>query len=93
MNNRQCVLATLNHKQPGKIPYDIRFTQKAHAKMVEYYGDPDFASKLGNRFTFLLPYPGGVQYRLINPENIAAIIEGPPESVGELCGGDGGGSL
>lgn len=68
MNNRQRVLATLNHRQPDKVPYDIRFTQKAHAKMVEYYKDPDFASKLGNCFTFLLPVPNGVQYREIAPD-------------------------
>jgi uroporphyrinogen decarboxylase len=56
MNNRQCVLAALNHKQPDKVPYDIRFTQKAHAKMAQYYGDPDFVSKLGNCFTWIRPY-------------------------------------
>ena len=48
MNNRERVLATLNHKQPDKIPYNIEFTKKAHAKMVDFYKDPDFASKLGN---------------------------------------------
>ncbi len=68
MNNRQRVLAALNHKQPDKTPYDIRFTQKAHAKMVEYYGDPDFASKLGNCFTFLKPYPRGTRFREIAPD-------------------------
>jgi len=48
MNNRERVLATLNHEQPDKIPYNIGFTQKARAKMVEFYGNPDFCSKLGN---------------------------------------------
>jgi uroporphyrinogen decarboxylase len=53
MNKRERVLAALNHQQPDKIPYDIRFTQEAHAKMAVYYGDPDFASKLGNHLTRL----------------------------------------
>jgi uroporphyrinogen decarboxylase len=53
MNHRERVLATLNHTQPDVIPYNIGFTQKAHARMAEYYGDPDFASKLGNCLTGL----------------------------------------
>jgi uroporphyrinogen decarboxylase len=53
MNNRERVLATLAHQQPDRIPYNIEFTHPAHAKMVDYYGDPDFASKLGNCLTVL----------------------------------------
>ena len=48
MNMRERVLATLNHEQPDKIPYNIHFTQKAHVKMAEFYNDPNFMSKLGN---------------------------------------------
>jgi len=50
MNNRERVFATLTHQQPDKIPYQVGFTQRAHTKMVEFYGDPDFASKLGREF-------------------------------------------
>lgn len=57
MNNRERVIAVLNHKQPDKVPYNIGFTQKAHAKMVEFYKDPDFVSRLGNCFTFLSTAP------------------------------------
>lgn len=53
MNNRERVLATLNHQQPDIVPYNIGFTQPAQANMVEYYGDPDFVSKLGNCLTLL----------------------------------------
>ena len=53
MTNRERVIASLAHRQPDKTPYCIGFTQKAHAKMVDYYGDPDFADKLGNCFTML----------------------------------------
>jgi len=53
LNNRNRVIATLNHQQPDQIPYHIDFTQKAHAKMVAFYGDPHFASRLGNCLTRL----------------------------------------
>jgi uroporphyrinogen decarboxylase len=68
MNNRERVLTALNHRQPDKVPYDIRFTQKAHAKMAQYYGDPEFESKLGNCFTWFRPYPRNVRYRLVGPD-------------------------
>lgn len=58
----------LSHKQPDKVPYDIRFTQKAHAKMAEYYGDVDFELKLGNCFTWLRPYAGDVRFIEVGPD-------------------------
>ena len=51
MNNRERVVAALNHRQPDKTPYNIDFTQAAHAKMADYYGDPRFADRLGNCLT------------------------------------------
>jgi len=68
MNSRERVLTALNHRQPDKVPYDIRFTQKAHAKMAQYYGDLEFDSKLGNCFTWFRPYPNNVRYRLVGPD-------------------------
>ena len=68
MNNRQRVLTALSHKQPDKVPYDIRFTQKAHAKMAQHYGDPDFASKLGNCFTWIRPYSGHERFVEVRPD-------------------------
>ncbi len=53
MNQRERVLAALRHQQPDRTPYDIGFTQPAHARMAEYYGDPDFVAKLGNCLTVL----------------------------------------
>jgi len=61
-------LTALNHQQPDKVPYDIRFTQPAHARMAEYYGDADFESKLGNCFTWFRPYPHDVRFRLVAPD-------------------------
>jgi uroporphyrinogen decarboxylase len=53
MNNRERVVATLAHRQPDKIPYNIAFTQKSYARMIEFYGALDFAAKLGNCLTVL----------------------------------------
>jgi len=68
MNNRQRVLTTLKHQQPDVVPYDIQFTEPARAKMVEYYGDPDFEAKLGNCFTWFRPYPKDARYSLVGPD-------------------------
>ncbi len=59
MTNRKRVLDSLHHRQPDKTPYHIGFTQKAHARMAEFYGDPDFASKIGNCFTMFNTAPAG----------------------------------
>ncbi len=60
MTNRERVLASLQHRQPDRIPYSLGFTHAAHCKMVEYYGDPDFAAKLGNCFSGIgTGLPGG----------------------------------
>lgn len=68
MNVRQRVLAALEHRQPDKVPYDVRFTKLASQKMAEYYGDADFCSKLGNCFTWFRPYPPGERYREVEPD-------------------------
>ena len=68
MTNRERVLAAINHRSPDKVPYDVRFTQPAHAKMVEYYGDPDFESRLGNCFTWLRPHPPERRYVEVDPD-------------------------
>jgi uroporphyrinogen decarboxylase len=59
MNNRERVLTALVHKQPDKVPYNIEFTQQAHANMVEFYGDPDFVSKIGNCLNVVRSRPLG----------------------------------
>ena len=59
MNNRERVLATLEHRQPDHVPYSIGFTQKMHARMANYLGDPKFASKIENCFTVLGCEPAG----------------------------------
>ncbi|MBN1582010.1 MAG: hypothetical protein JXA89_15000 [Anaerolineae bacterium] len=53
MNNRERVLAALNHRQPDKVPYNVAFTHKMRAQMADFYGDPEFVSGLGNCLTLL----------------------------------------
>ena len=53
MTNRERVIASLEHRQPDRTPYCIGFTAPAHAKMVEYYGDANFAAGLGNAMSSL----------------------------------------
>ncbi len=50
---RERTLDALRHIQPDSVPYDIRFTSGARAKMAGHYGDPDFESKLGNCLTIV----------------------------------------
>jgi uroporphyrinogen decarboxylase len=67
VNNRDRVLTALKHNQPDRVPYDIQFTVPARAKMVDYYDDPGFESKLGNCFTWLRPHPPGARFQEIRP--------------------------
>lgn len=53
MTARVDALDAVGHRQPAKVPYDIRFTRDAHRKMVDFYGDPDFEAKLGNCLTIV----------------------------------------
>lgn len=48
MTPRERLLATLNHRQPDRTPYQISFTQKAHAAMVAYTGDEHFDAEWEN---------------------------------------------
>ena len=59
MTNRERVLASLDHRQPDRIPWNIRFTEPARANMAAYYGDPDFESKIGNCLHILHTEPAG----------------------------------
>lgn len=52
MTNKERAITSLRHKRPDKIPYEIGFTMKAHAKMVEAYG-AGFDSELDNCFCVL----------------------------------------
>jgi len=68
MTNRERVGAALSHRQPDKVPYDVRFTCKAREAMARYLHDPAFSDKIGNCFSFLRPCAGGSQYRRVRGE-------------------------
>lgn len=57
MTNRERLAATLEHRRPDRIPYNVEFTQVARAKTAEFYGDPAFESRLDNCFTTLRVEP------------------------------------
>jgi len=68
VDNRKRVLTTLDHRSGDKVPYDIRFTVPARAKMIDHYGDPDFEAKLGNCFTWLHPHGPGEGFAEVEPD-------------------------
>jgi len=47
MTRKECVIHSLNHKEPGVIPYHADFTLQEFDRIVQYTGDPKFADKLG----------------------------------------------
>jgi uroporphyrinogen decarboxylase len=59
VTNRERVLASLSHRQPDRVPYNITFTEPAREKMAAWYGDPGFESKLGNCLHVLKTEPAG----------------------------------
>jgi uroporphyrinogen decarboxylase len=48
MNARERVSVALAHRPVDVVPYNVGLTGPARRKMAEFYGDPDFAAKLGN---------------------------------------------
>ena len=81
MNYRERGLAALRHQQPDTVPYDIRFTMPARIRMADYYGDPDFESKLGNCFAWLEPYAPGGQFEEVEPEPMSSVCCGIGTSI------------
>lgn len=63
MSKRERVIKALRHEDTDTVPYDIRFTAAAYKNMIDYYGDPDFESKLGNCLTIIRPNT----YREVRP--------------------------
>jgi len=57
MTNRERVRVSLEHRQPDRTPFNIDFTQPAHARYAAYCGDPNFAAKLDNCLAVLSTQP------------------------------------
>jgi uroporphyrinogen decarboxylase len=67
VTNRERVLASLEHRQPDRIPYHINFTEPAREKMAAFYGDPKFEAGLGNCLAVLHTEPAG-SWREVRPD-------------------------
>lgn len=58
MTNKERVYASFAHEQPDRTPYEIGFTQKAMAAMVEHCGGNDFLAQMDNCFHHVAARPG-----------------------------------
>ncbi|MGD9519897.1 MAG: uroporphyrinogen-III decarboxylase-like protein, partial [Armatimonadota bacterium] len=58
MTNKERVYAALSHEQPDRTPYQIGFTQKALAAMVDRYGSSDFLGLIDNCIHGVAARPG-----------------------------------
>ena len=57
MTPRERVLDAIQFRDTDIVPYHVTFTKDARRNLADYYGDPDFESKIGNHFAYL--YRGG----------------------------------
>jgi len=48
MTKRERMIAALSHRETDFIPYDIGFTKEAFDKLAAFYGNDNFAEKIGN---------------------------------------------
>jgi uroporphyrinogen decarboxylase len=53
MTPRERVYRSLEFQESDIVPYHIETTHPAHRKLVDYYGDSDILSKLGNHLAFV----------------------------------------
>lgn len=67
MNNRERVIASLEHRQPDKTPYHLNWTIPAREKIIAFTGDPDFPGKIDNCLTHLNPHQG-YEYVEVRPD-------------------------
>lgn len=59
MTNRDRVIASIEHRQPDRTPFEVSFTQPAHARYAEYVGEAGFAGKIDNCLAMLSTSPAG----------------------------------
>ena len=67
MNNKQRVIASVQHQRPDRIPYQLGFTQDARRNLAAYYGDEHFTARLNNCFAGLGTAPANA-WREIAPD-------------------------
>ncbi len=57
MKPRDVIINSLKHKSSDTVPYDIGFTHKARQKMIEYYNDEHFETRLTRFISNFGPSP------------------------------------
>lgn len=65
MTKRERVVQALKHQQPDITPYQIGFTVPVYEKLVQYYGNKDVGSIIGNHFLHL---DAGFQWKEVRPD-------------------------
>lgn len=50
MDNRTRVITALNKQQPDRVPYHVWMNESLTCEMAKFYGDSEFAAKVGNCF-------------------------------------------
>ena len=79
MTDHERVWASIRHEQPDRCPYQIGFTQKAHARMVEYLGDASFAGRISNAIYGTGANPGPRQGEIRLRASTACAEDAKPE--------------
>ncbi len=74
MTERQRVINSLSHKESDIIPYEIGFTIPLKEKLIKYFNDPDFESKIDNHI------------KTIGYSTGHTPLEGKPEHVMDMWG-------
>ena len=69
MIERQRVINSLNHKESDIIPYELGFTIPLKEKLVKYFNDPDFESRIDNHIK-VIGYSTGHRSALKENQNM-----------------------
>jgi len=64
MTRRERIIAAVKHQQTDFCPYNIDFTHEEYEKVVQYLGDTDFYSKIGNHIVMV--YYNGYLFEVPN---------------------------
>mgnify|MGYP006304317555 CR=1 FL=1 len=67
MTSRERMIATLEHRQPDRTPYQVAFTLRAREAIAAHCGDPDFDRDLDNAVVMLGAEPR-VPWREVEPD-------------------------
>lgn len=87
MLERQRVINSLNHKESDIIPYELGFTIPLKEKLVKYFNDPDFESRIDNHIKTIgystghTPLPGKPEH-VVDMWGVIWNRSGPDKDIG-----------